>query len=109
MHIQPNHSVAFVHLFRFLSFMFVCWTEGAAGLRRMPHKQTSGAARIYSPRTSTRVASVRTHSAFDRGVTPLRRSSPCRHCSSALVLSFASPIGTIERPDHAPRPAQLHS
>src|SRR5438874_6234858 len=48
MHIQPNHSVAFVHLFRFLSFMFVCWTEGAAGLRRMPHKQTSGAARTYS-------------------------------------------------------------
>jgi len=28
--------------------MFTCWTEGAAGLRRMPHTQTSGAARIYS-------------------------------------------------------------
>ena len=33
--------------------------------------------------TSTRVHSVRTHSAFNRGVTaPLHRSSPCRYCAS---------------------------
>src|SRR5207248_4392483 len=63
------------------------------------------------PRTSTRVASVRTHSAFNRGVVaPLHRSSPCRHCASALVLSlFASPIVTIEGSGHDSRPAQLHS
>src|SRR5207244_11688109 len=81
-------------------------------LRSSPSRRSSDLGlRGPIPRTSTRVASVRTHSAFNRGVVaPLHRSSPCRHCASALVLSlFASPIGTIEGSGHSSRPAQLHS
>src|SRR5437762_12924975 len=97
MHIQPNHSVAFVHLFRFLSFMFVFWTEGAAGLRRMPHKQTSGAARTYSTHLHEGCIRQDSFSLQSGSCCPLHRSSPCRHCASALFLSLlASPIGSIE-------------
>ncbi len=43
----------------------------------MPHTQTSEAGRFCS-RPPHEGSSVRTHSAFNRGVTPLHRSSPCR-------------------------------
>jgi len=47
--------------------------------RRCRHVELQG----VKPCTSTRVHSVRTRSAFNRGVTaPLHRSSPCRYCAS---------------------------
>ena len=61
--------------------------------------------------TSTRVHSVRTHSAFDRGSIPTAalESLPVLRFR-CLVLSFAlSHRKTIESSGHASRPVQLHS
>jgi len=72
--------------FCFLFFYVVApaGRKARPGSRRIPQRQTSGAARIKQC-TSTRVHSVRTHSAFNRGLTaPLHRSSPCRYCASAI-------------------------
>src|SRR5438270_13672990 len=50
--------------------------------------------RGFIPRTSTRVHSVRTHSAFNRGVKPhCIARVPAGTSASVLVLLFASPIG----------------
>ena len=83
-------------------FLLSCWTEGAAGRRRMPHKQTSEAGWFCS-RPPHEGSSVRTHSAFNRRRegAPLHRSSPCRPGLSVLVLRLVpSPI--IGRPSNAP-------
>ena len=83
-----------------------CWREGGAGLRRTPHTQTSGAAPPRRGRTATRGSSVRTHSAFNRGVTPLHRSSPCRHCLPLGFCVCQSHSETTDAP--TPPPVQRH-
>src|SRR4029077_7084594 len=95
----------------FGSFLLCCWLlDGRRG--RAPDeylKRRHPGLRGFTPRTSTRVHSVRTHSAFNRGVVaPLHRSSPCRYCASVLVLSlFASPIGRQSKAPASP-PVQLN-
>jgi hypothetical protein len=80
---------------------FVCWTEGAAGRRRMPLTRRHPGLPEACFQAPHEGSSVRTHSAFNRGVTPLQRSSPCRRGPSVLVLRLVpSPI--IARPSNAP-------
>ncbi len=89
--------------------LLVAGRKARPGSRRIPQTQTSGAARIFSTHLHEG-SSVRTHSAFNRGVTPLQRSSPCRYCASALgSVVFQSHRTPIESSGLASRPAQLHS
>jgi len=89
--------------------MFGCWTEGAAGLRRMPHTQTSGAALVAKASKHLHKGCIRQDSfSLQPGSYPtaaLESLPALRFCR--LVLSFASPIPKpIERSGLAFRPAQ---
>src|SRR5580704_6969565 len=66
-------------------YVLVCCTEGAAGLPTNTSYADIRGCIALRLCTSTRVHSVRTHSAFNRGViAPLHRSSPCRYCASVF-------------------------
>src|SRR6266487_6108236 len=91
MHIQSNDSIliASSHFFGFLSSWYVvALFAGRKARGRAPDeylkRRRPGLHGFKNRCTSTRVHSVRTHSAFNRGITPLDRSSPCRYCPSVV-------------------------
>src|SRR5882762_5640348 len=83
--------------------MLFAGRKARPGSRRIPQTQTSGAAGLKGRCTSTRVHSVRTHSAFNRGFIPTAalESLPVLRFR-LLVLSFASPIGRQSKAPASP-------
>ena len=101
-------AAASPHLFGFPSFLR-CLLDGRRG--RAPdeylgrrHPGLEGINRC----TSTRVHSVRTHSAFDRDLSPLQRSSLCRYCASVVwFCRLHCPIGRQSKAPATP-PVQFN-